>query len=400
MLHWAARYNIFCFLDDQGYAGKHNSFDCVLAAGATRSINVSGKDAFTSLQKFYDLKPSWLFGHFGYSCKTAAKNVNGDFEPGFFFEPEVLLRLTGSTLLIETGENAEKIFKVIEQATAFELQGSKQHAIQETISKEGYIQIIDAIKDHIKRGDCYEINFCQEFFSEGELDPLTVFLRLQQLSPNPFSAFYKVNNNFCLCASPERFLKKEKDKLISQPIKGTSKRNSDAGSDALSRAYLASSEKEKSENIMVVDLVRNDLSRVCEEGSVQVEEMFGIYPYPQVYQMISTITGTMQKELLFTNAIEACFPMGSMTGAPKIKVMELIQAFEEKDRGLFSGAIGYIDPQTNFDFNVVIRSIFYNAISKRISFWAGSGITFYSDAASEYDECLAKVAAIKSILEG
>jgi para-aminobenzoate synthetase component 1 len=244
------------------------------------------------------------------------------------------------------------------------------------------------------------LNFCQEFFSENAgIDPLSVFKKLQQVSPNPFSAFYRLNDDYCICASPERFLKKSGRELISQPIKGTSRRDTDPVKDEKNRSYLKESIKEKSENVMVVDLVRNDLSKICIEGSVYVEEIFGIYSFPQVHQMISTIKGVLSADLHWTKALSATFPMGSMTGAPKKRVMELIAQYEKNKRGLFSGSIGYITPSGDFDFNVVIRSIFYNKSKQYLSFWTGSGITFKSDPVLEYEECLTKAEAIREVLK-
>ena len=255
------------------------------------------------------------------------------------------------------------------------------------------------MRQHIKRGDCYEINFCQQFVSENAvIDVVKTYQKLSAISPAPFGTFYKLHNNYCLCASPERFLQKKGNQLISQPIKGTSRREADPVKDEANKNYLIQSTKEKSENVMVVDLVRNDMSMVCKKGSVKVKELFGIYSFPQVHQMISTVQGTLAADKTFTNAIEACFPMGSMTGAPKKRVMELIEKYETTRRGLFSGSIGYITPTADFDFNVVIRSIFYNDVKKQVSFFAGSGITFYSNAEDEYNECMMKAQAIVNIL--
>ena len=267
-------------------------------------------------------------------------------------------------------------------------------------SRQDYILAVEALKMHIRRGDCYELNYCMDFFSENsEVDPWLLYQQLSVASPNPFAAFYKLDNSFCLCSSPERFLRKEENLLISQPIKGTSRRfPSDAQKDAASLQYLTQSEKEKSENVMVVDLVRNDLSRVCTEGSVKVTELFGVYAFPQLYHFISTVQGGIDENTSMAKVFESCFPMGSMTGAPKKRVMELIEEFEVSPRGLFSGTIGYIAPDGIADFNVVIRSIFYNASNGMLSFKAGSGITFYSEPEKEYEECMLKASAIMKML--
>jgi para-aminobenzoate synthetase component 1 len=207
-----------------------------------------------------------------------------------------------------------------------------------------------------------------------------------------------LEDKFLLCASPERYLKKENQQLISQPIKGTWQRNheSDAG-DASYKEALYNSKKDRAENVMVVDLVRNDLSKICEEGTVKVDELFGIYTFPQVHQMISTISGTMRNDLHWVDAIEATFPMGSMTGAPKKRVMELIDQYEKTKRGIYSGAVGYVKPNGDFDFNVVIRSLMYNEANHYLSYQVGGGITFYSDPELEYEECLLKAQGIKRL---
>lgn len=408
MLNWANRFSIFCLLDNNGYEHELPAFECMLAAGCRRSLHLETGHAYQQLQNFYDEKPSWLFGHLGYGLKQETETLRAekkepiDFGTGFFFEPEILIRLKEKELFIEAGEgNAAAILAEIE-ATPVETKtiAAPHLLIQKGMSRESYIEAIEGLLRHIKRGDCYEINFCQPFFAEqANIDPLTTYQKLVQRSPNPFAALYKLNDKYCLCASPERYLKKSGQTLISQPIKGTSKRDHlDILKDEANKQYLRSSQKEKSENVMVVDLVRNDLSRVCEEGSVFVKELFGVYSFPQVHQLISTIQGTLKKELPFTEAIHKSFPMGSMTGAPKKRVMELIEDYEPVGRGLFSGAIGYISPQADFDFNVVIRSIFYDASKKLLSFSAGSGITFYSEPDKEYEECLLKAAAIVKVL--
>lgn len=404
MLNWVARFNIFCFLDNSNYPGKTGDFECMLAAGAKNSISLSTNDPFGTLKNFYDEQPRWLFGHLGYDINTTRSTFTGDgFDDGFFFTPDILLRLTNSELIIDgytESENAQAIFNAINNRAPTVQKSDPSVNIQSRYSRGEYIQIIDRIRQHIKRGDCYELNFCQEFFSDDAIiDPFYIFKKLQSFSPNPFSAFYKVNDNYCMCASPERFLKKKGQELISQPIKGTSKRDSDPLKDEENKTYLRTSPKETSENVMVVDLVRNDLSKICMEGSVQVEEIFGIYSFPQVHQMISTIKGILNKDIHWTKALAETFPMGSMTGAPKKRVMELIAQYEKNNRGLFSGSIGYITPTADFDFNVVIRSIFYNQAARHLSFWAGSGITFYSDPVSEFEECLLKAEAIMKVLK-
>ena len=407
MLNWANRFNIFCFLDNNGYSFEDPGFECMLAVGEVRSFRFTKEKTFPELQQFFDASPSWLFGHLGYNAAgnaySATNKTEEGFGPGFFFEPQIILRISGEELeILKTDIGSEILIADLINSPAELQKNTAVQNIKPTASREEYIESIAKLKHHIQRGDCYEINFCQKFIAvDAVINPVRAYIDLATLSPAPFAALYKLNSHYCVCASPERFLQKTGQKLISQPIKGTAVRDhSSAETDKLNKEYLLSSAKEKSENVMVADLVRNDLSMVCEKDSVKVKELCGIYSFPQVYQMITTIEGTLSKGKSFTEAIEACYPMGSMTGAPKQKVMELIESYETGNRGLFSGSIGYITPTGNFDFNVVIRSLFGNSHKNSLSFFAGSGITFYSNAADEYDECMAKASAIFKILSG
>ena len=416
MLNWVNRFNIFCFLDNQQYDFTAPAFECLVAAGCKRNIEAQSGKAFESLQKFFAAeKNEWLFGHLGYDLKNeteqlSSRNFDGiGFPDLHFFVPEIVLQLDEKTLTIFCDTNAAVIFDNIQLCpktiTAVK---TTNVAVQSRIARKDYIGIIEKLQQHILRGDCYEINYCQEFFAENALlDPLFIYHQLASLSPNPFAVFYRLDNKYCCCASPERYLNKTGNKVFSQPIKGTSKRDLvNKQVDEERKQYLLQSAKEKSENVMVVDLVRNDLSRICIPGSVKVEELFGLYSFPQVHQMISTVSGELPADADPIDVIKATFPMGSMTGAPKIRVMELIEEYEQTKRGLFSGAIGYFKPgdgttarTVDFDFNVVIRTLLYNAEKEYLSFQTGSGITFYCDAEKEYEECVLKAAAIKTSLK-
>jgi para-aminobenzoate synthetase component I len=408
MLSWVNQFNICCFLDNQHYHLPHHSLECMAAAGSVRTLETAAGSAFEQLQQLYEQNRDWLFGHLSYDLKNETEGLaseNSDhigFADLCFFVPEVILQLNGQELLIGTfNDRHETIFhEICAMEPPTDEKQTAQTPINSRISKAEYIRIVQQLQQHILRGDCYEINFCQEFFAgDVTIDPVQVYCLLSETSPNPFAAYYKTDNRYLLCASPERYLKKEGDHIFSQPIKGTAQRNlQDAGEDVKSREHLYNSAKDRSENVMIVDLVRNDLSKICEEASVQVEELFGIYSFPQVHQMISTVSGQLRSDVHFIEAIKATFPMGSMTGAPKKRVMELIEQYEQTRRGIFSGAVGYITPDGDFDLNVVIRSIMYNAANKYLSFQAGSAITFYSDPEKEYEECLLKAAAIKKVL--
>lgn len=408
MLNWVNRFNIFCLLDNRHYDFSKPAFECLLAAGSKAGIEVQVGNAFEELEHFYSVnKNEWLFGHLGYDLKNETEKLSSSHVDGIgfgdmhFFVPEFVIELGDSNVKIY-GDNGETVYsQIINSATEITAHVKTVAVVKNRISPENYRGIIEKLRQHILRGDCYEINFCQEFFAENAtIDPLYIYSRLTELSPNPFSVYYKFNTRYCLCASPERYLKKEGNKIFSQPIKGTAKRDlNNAAADELSKNYLLQSGKEKSENVMVVDLVRNDLSKICKAGTVQVDELFGLYSFPQVHQMISTVSGETEDGLNWIDCIRATFPMGSMTGAPKKKVMELIEQYEQTKRGLFSGAIGYIKPGGDFDFNVVIRSMLYNATEKYLSFQTGGGITYNSDAALEYEESLLKAEAMVNVLQ-
>ncbi|MBI5373238.1 MAG: anthranilate synthase component I family protein [Sphingobacteriales bacterium] len=406
MLNWAQAFSTFCFLDNHQYPAGPHAVECLLAAGVKRKLSLPAGGALQTLQSFLEEKKSWLFGHLGYDLKNETEALSSGhpdhilFPDLFFFEPEILVRLTADKLMIEAAD-PEAVYRAIQEQPEYPaVKTSGPLQIQSRFTREAYLKVIRELQQHILRGDCYEINFCQEFFAEQALiDPLLIYQKLSAESPNPFSAFYRVQDKWLICASPERFIKKTGHKILSQPIKGTAPRiPGNEKADREARQELYRSAKERAENVMVVDLVRNDLSRVCREGSVKVDELYGIYSFPQVYQMISTVSGELEAGTPFAGIIRAAFPMGSMTGAPKKRVMQLIEQYERTRRGIFSGAVGYINPGGDFDFNVVIRSILYNATNQYLSVPAGSAITHYSQAEAEWEECLLKVAAIKKVL--
>ncbi len=272
--------------------------------------------------------------------------------------------------------------------------------IEQRISKEIYLQKVSKMLEYIRFGSIYEANFCMEFFAkEASINPVEIYEKLDTISKAPFATFFKNNNQYLLSASPERYLKKENEKVISQPIKGTARRSFDIEQDAFLKSELAKSEKERSENIMIVDLVRNDLSHTAKKGSVVVEELCEVYTFKQVHQMISTIVSKVENTVSPIEILKTTFPMGSMTGAPKISAMKIIEELEETKRGLYSGAVGYFTPTGDFDFNVVIRSILYNAKNQYLSFSVGSAITSQSVPENEYEECLLKAKAMFEVLQ-
>lgn len=411
LLIWSNQFNSCCFLDNHQYESYWKQQECLVAVGNDVKFSADTGNSLNGLQQFVDEnKGKWLFGHLSYDLKNEieaglfSNHPDGiQFPDAHFFVPNVVIKLTTETIEIEDLSGfPETILQAIMAIAIPESVTPKPILPIPAFNRQSYVETIEKLRLHILRGDCYEINFCQSFSAKNVLiDPLGIYQSLVKISPNPFSCFYKLDEKYLLCASPERYLMKKSNKVFSQPIKGTSSRNlNDAEKDEAQKKYLQTNSKEKSENVMVVDLVRNDLSKICTEGSVKVDELFEVYSYPQVHQMISTISGNLTSDISFTEIIKATFPMGSMTGAPKLKVMQLIEKYEKTKRGLFSGSIGYISPNGNFDFNVVIRSILYNAETKYLCYNVGSGITFYSNAENEYDECMLKAKAIIQVLNG
>jgi para-aminobenzoate synthetase component 1 len=407
VLNWANRFNTFCFLDNHQYQLEPHTQECMLAAGIHRVVDPGDQPALSFLQHSLQHNKGWLFGHLSYDLKNEIEDLSSanpdpiGFPSLFFFEPKVLIRFDQHNCYIETKDSsASRVRDEIFSTEVFVPTLAEDILMHSRFTREEYISTIKKLQQHILRGDCYEINFCQEFFTEEKnIDPLSLYKRLAKISPNPFSALYRLDDRWLICASPERFLKKQGMEILSQPIKGTSKRvPANAMEDQRSLQQLGESSKDRAENVMIVDLVRNDLSKVCEDGSVQVNELFGLYSFPQVHQMISTISGQLKKNTQLEDILRATFPMGSMTGAPKKRVMQLIEQYEKTKRGIFSGAVGYISPAGDFDFNVVIRSLLYNRQQAYLSYLVGSAITHYSDPQEEWEECRIKAEAMRRVL--
>jgi len=403
LLNFGERFSNFCFLDNHGYSFD-KSYECLAAIGSMSSIVFDQKKSLRELDHFCISHSDWIFGHLSYDLKNQVESLSSSnpdhigFPDFVFFVPEIVCILSEKKVEISSfAKDPTNVFQQIVSSNR-KVSGIEKPLIKGRLSKREFIHNVEKLQQHIHKGDAYEITFCHEFYAENAvIDPVTVFENLNRLSPNPFSAFYKFHDKFLLSASPERFLKRSGDNIISQPIKGTAKRNS--GNDEAEIAALSLDEKERAENTMIVDLVRNDLAKICCEGSVAVKEFLKIYSFPHVHQIISTIQGKLKDSISFSEIIAATFPMGSMTGAPKKSAMELIERYENSKRGLFSGSVGYIDPKGNFDFNVIIRSILYNESKKYVSIPVGAAITAKSVAEREFEECLLKIQAIRKALE-
>jgi len=408
LLTWAQQFREVVFLDSNDYPQKYSNYDCILAVDAFTSINTDYYNGFEDLKQYQQISKDWIFGYLSYDLKNDTEVLNSSnfdglqFPDLFFFQPKKLFLLKNNQLEIQylncCDDEVEEDFELILETKISINSNSNSIDIQQRISKDFYLDKVTKMLDYINKGDIYEANFCMEFYAETTINPLEKYFSLNDISKPPFATFLKNNTHFLLSASPERYLKKENNKIISQPIKGTSKRYLDNNEDEISKNILASDPKERSENIMITDLVRNDLSRTAIKGSVEVEELCGIYSFLQVHQMISTITSIIDDQYSALDVIKNSFPMGSMTGAPKISAMNIIEELEETKRGLYSGSVGYFTPNSDFDFNVVIRSILYNSTNNYVSFSVGSAITALSIPELEYEECLLKAEAMIKVL--
>lgn len=413
LLRWAQQYNEVVWLDSNDYPSLHGRFDALLAVEAFTAIQTDYNDAFEKLGEYQATTADWIFGYLSYDLKNdtealVSRNIDRlHFPDLYFFQPKKLLLIKGNEvemlyLRLVDDELERDHFELNQFAREVLVSEGTKSPIKlvPRISKKQYLQKVEEMLAHIHRGDIYEANFCQEFYAENAvIDPVEIYESLNGISNPPFATFLKLEEQFLFSASPERYIKKEGTSIISQPIKGTARRDSCREEDARLVENLKSDPKERSENIMIVDLVRNDLSRTAKKGSVQVEELCKVYTFRQVHQMISTVKAELDKGIPAVEVLRTTFPMGSMTGAPKISAMEIIEELEETKRGLYSGAVGYFTPQNDFDFNVVIRSILYNRQEKYISASVGGAITSKSIPFKEYEECMLKVQAMKEVLE-
>ncbi|HOU46421.1 MAG TPA: anthranilate synthase component I family protein [Chitinophagales bacterium] len=409
LLYLSEKATHFCLLDSNNYPNyPHASINSIVAIDAIE-IFCENNNGLSKFQDFQQRHKDWIFGYLSYDLKNEIENLKvvqkSDalaFPLLQFFIPKFIFKFYTNSIEIGVTDDAHiaEFTQLLSQAKTPENMGTPKVSIQKRNTKEDYIATVEKIKSHIRNGDIYEMNFCQEYYAtDVEIEPTRTFQKLNNATKAPFASFYKSKDHYLLCSSPERFIKRQNNQLISQPIKGTRKRLADTHLDNKLKNELSTDTKERSENVMIVDLVRNDLSKVAISGSVKVEELCGIYTFEQVHQMISTISCAILNERTFTEITKATFPMGSMTGAPKIAAMQFIEELESFKRGLYSGAIGYITPDGNFDFNVVIRSILYNKKNKYLAIHAGSAITAESDAVKEYDECLLKANAMLQALQ-
>ena len=405
-LQWAAQFNHVCYLDSNGYRDNYGNINVFIAVGATASFVSDGQDTFGKLQHFLDANPNtWIPGYLGYDLKNELEDLGSqhpnltDFPDAYFFVPQYTL-LIGQYNAEIKGADPQGIVQQIETTEITDEPLGFNGRLKYRMNRSTYFSAFANLQHHIRKGDIYEVNLCQEFFAENaSLNPLGAYRRLNDVSPTPFSCFFKFGDKYILSASPERFLSKSGTTLLSQPIKGTAPRGKDATEDERMKATLATNPKEISENIMIVDLVRNDLTRSARPGTVRASELLQIHSFKQVHQLISTITCQIRDGINVAKTIQNTFPPGSMTGAPKISAMKLIDQYENSRRGVYSGALGYFSPQGNYDFSVVIRTMLYNAENGYLSFHTGGAITDSADPEKEYNECLLKGKAMFEVLK-
>lgn len=414
LVRWAQQYEEIVWLDSNQYDHSYAEYQAILAVDAFTALKTDSNGAFHALEEYQTLANDWLFGYLTYDLKNDVEALASDnfdeleFPELYFFQPKKLFLFKDQTVEIQylkmVDEEMETDWNTILSTelinVPFHDKNDYSFKVHMRTSKDAYFEKVRKMMWHIQRGDIYEANFCQEFYAEDAvIDPVNSYFHLNEISEPPFAAFLKIQDHYALSASPERYIKKKGDILLSQPIKGTSKRMLDTVEDDKIKEKLYNDPKERSENIMITDLVRNDLSRVASKGSVVVEELCGVYTFKQVHQLITTVHCKVDPRFSNMDIIKNTFPMGSMTGAPKISAMKIIEQLEDVKRGLFSGSIGYFTPQGDFDFNVIIRSILYNANKKYVSYSVGGAITSRSILENEYEECLLKAKAMREVLE-
>ena len=412
LLQWSTQFREVVWLDSNTHNLQHSNYDAVLAVDAFTILQTDTFEAFDKLKEYQALTKDWLFGYLSYDLKNdteylISQNFDGlNFPELYFFQPKKVFLLKGDILELHylnfVDDELEYDYKDIlaEQIITDNPSNTEVDIkIKLRMTKDSYFEKFDTIHKHICRGDIYEVNFCQEFYAEHtEINPLKVYQKLNTISNSPFATFLKLEDKFILSASPERYLSKRGTTVVSQPIKGTAKRSENPDEDAQLKYNLEHDIKERSENIMIVDLVRNDLSKTATKGSVQVPELCKIYSFDQVHQMISTVTSEVEHTKSPAEIIRTTYPMGSMTGAPKVSAMKIIEELEETKRSVYSGAVGYFTPENDFDFNVIIRSILYNESNKYVSYSVGGAITAKANAEAEYQECLIKAKAMREAL--
>lgn len=406
VLYGIQSYSTFAYLDNNLYHNQPNRYELLVGLGVQKIVPVNEIHLYPN---------EWLFGHLTYDYKNelypklySSNESLDDFDSASFFVPEMVIALQHNSNILEFYGQVEdadtvalwwdKILKSNTTSTTTMLEWNEEDW-SELMSQQQYLSTVNMIKNHIVEGDCYELNLCNAYSRKYKnVDIPALFKLLNDNNAAPFAALYRRNNQYVLCTSPERYIFKDQSHIISQPIKGTIKRGASVEENELLKEQLKLDIKERAENVMITDLVRNDLAQICKVGSIQVPELFGVYTFQSLNHLISTITGELLDGVTLFDSITKPFPMGSMTGAPKYIVMQLIEQYENFKRGIYSGSIGYIDPFQNFDFNVVIRSVVLDADTSTLSFHAGGAIVYDSVPEKEWEELQLKAQRNKQLL--
>ena len=395
--HFTSNYNYKCILDScrlktGAYEGKYEFLAAFGAEKVVQSPEELEKDKNEN---------NWFFGVIGYDLKNEFEDLSS-LNSEIIHTPKLLFFVPKIIIGIDREENVTLIKGVLPPNFWHESEQNYPHRInpeEVPIIKEDYLKKIKLIHELIREGEVYELNYCVPHkFTYEEFSPINFHIALINKSPVPMAAYFGSDSLHLCGASMERYLVKKEDKILSQPIKGTIKKGETIREDHALIATLLNSEKDRAENVMIVDLVRNDLNKICQTSSVKVTELCEIYSYLQVHQMISTVEGKLNPNTTFTDILRATFPMGSMTGAPKIAAMKHIDELESFKRGWYSGSVGYIQPNGDFDFNVVIRSLLCDEDKKILNYCAGGAITIDSNPENEWDEIQVKTKAITEVL--
>lgn len=412
LLQWADSFEQVVWLDSNAYPNNDNKYEGVLAVDADRIFQTDSKEGLNELKEYRKSNKDWLFGYLSFDAgrtinSTKENNRASDslqFSKLSFFHPKKVFLLKEGSVEIHYSSDIESEietdWKVIRELAVEEIPlVFPDLKINARLSKQEYFDKFQKIQAYIEQGEISEINFCQEFYASATLEnPLAVYQHLNEISKPPFAAYLRMNDKYVLCASPERYLSNTNGKLKTQPIKGTAKRKENVEEDELARKALEEDRKEILENTITTEMIVEELQAIAKKGSVQITELCKTYTFKQVHQLISTIVCDLKPELHPVDAISGTYPMGSMTGIPKENSLAIIEELENFNRSLYSGSIGYFTPKDDFDFNVVIRSILYNAKNKYVSFSAGGAITALANPESEYKECLVKVKAMEEVL--
>ena len=396
---------------------------CLLGIGARRSITLrlpsdGDWESWNAFLEDSKRRKSWSLGWIAYDLHQSLELADANVLPPpvdghpsaapalVWWEPEVVMEWKPNSQQPEVVQGgdlawAQDVLSLVQPWDHPSSNHSEEvEPLEPSWSRDKYLAKFQRVQEALRRGDLYEMNLCMPWTGRAKgLSSWSLFQKLAQRTRAPHSAYIQVGQHRVLCASPERFLEKRGSVVRSQPIKGTIRRGASDDEDDALRNTLQSSIKEKAENVMIVDLVRNDLSRVAVPNSVEVEELFGVHTFETVHQMISTVRCQIREGCSALDIFKATFPMGSMTGAPKLSAMSHIAELEGQERGIYSGTLGYQSPCGDWDFNVVIRSLIHCAASGRLDATVGGAITVLSDANGEYDECLLKAEALRKCLE-